>query len=399
MRFFNQQLIRNVTPAAVALALLLLAPSLGLAQQGDGGGRVRGRGGAGGPSGGNAYGTPGRSGRSWSGPGQGGPGPGAYGRPRYDAGPRGNWSGPRPNQGYRPPPSGNFYRNDGGFRSVNPGQRVLNDLSRFYGGNYGYGYGTPYSNNPPRYGGGYRYGSGYRGFPGQPYGRIGLGAAYGPYGYGYFPWYGGLGLYGGVAGLNRVFGNGIYGSGYYNSYGGAPSYRSGGVTYSQQPSAPATVPSVQPAQPQLPQEDYVPQVNEAIAQLLAAANGNAALGIVLDGRYPQAAVIRTVNPGSAAEAAGMRPGDMIAAIDEQPMQRPRDVVGYVAGKKPGDELNLQYVRPIPRSQVRQAAPEPQPGTVAPEQIQPEETPPPSPANPPIAPPRTLDREPVTPAGG
>lgn len=219
-----------------------------------------------------------------------------------------------------------------------PGNQANNSLARIYNGHYG---------NP----GSHRYGTGYRGYP---YRHFGFGVAFGPYGYSYFPWYGGLGLYGGVGGINRIFGNGIYGSGYYNYgyLGGYPS-NGGAVTVYQQPP--------QTAQPQEPVEDYVPQVNETDAQLAATDSGNAILGITIDGRYPKAAVIRAVTPGSPAEKAGLRPADMIASIDNREMQSPSDVVNLISGMKPGDQIHIQFVRPIPRSQVREAAPEVQPG--------------------------------------
>jgi hypothetical protein len=233
-------------------------------------------------------------------------------------------------------------------------------LDRIYRGNYGDGrYPNvgryPYGRYP--YGGGYRYGVGYRGYGGYPYGRFGLGAAFGPYGYGYFPWYGGLGVYGGLAGLNRIFGNGIYGSGYYNNgyYGSSGGNGDTTIVY-QQPE--------QAVQPQQPVEDYVPQVNTTSAQLGTAASGSAVLGVTIDPEYPNAAVIRAVTPGSPAEVSGLRPGDMIATINDRVIQSPNDVVNLIATMRPGDRVDIQFVRPIPRSEVQAAAPEVQPGAAA-----------------------------------
>ncbi len=221
--------------------------------------------------------------------------------------------------------------------------RALNGNTRVTGDAAARTYGYP---------GGY-YGSGYRGYGGNSYGGFGLGLGAGPYGYGNFPWYGGLGLFGGLGGLNRIFGNGIYNSGYYNNgyYGGISGY--GGATVNQQPN-----------QIQQPAEDYVPQVNTTSAKLAAGAAGHALLGITIDPEFPAAAVVRTVTPGAPAEVAGLRPGDMITAINARVVESPNDVVNLIAGMHPGDRVDIQFVRPIPRSQVKAAAPEVQSGAVA-----------------------------------
>jgi hypothetical protein len=260
--------------------------------------------------------------------------------------------------------NGAWNGNGRNYYGRNPGNQIRNDLARIYGGNYGYGR-YPYVGGN-RYGVGYR---GYGGYGGYPYGRFGLGAAYGPYGYGYFPWYGGLGLYGGLAGLSRIFGNGIYGSGYYNSgyYGG---YGDNGGT---------TIVYPQPEQVAPPVDDYVPQVNVTSAQLGTAASGNAVLGVTIDPEYPNAAVIRTVTPGSPAEVSGLRAGDMIASINERVIQSPNDVVNLIASMRPGDRVDIQFVRPIPRSEVTAAAPELQPGATTP--LPATETVPPTPVAP------------------
>lgn len=236
----------------------------------------------------------------------------------------GRGGGPRGNANVR---SNSFDR--GYSRGYNRGRNSAN-------WNRGYNYGW---SSPARVYAGYRYGAapywgGYR-YGGYP-GRIGLGVAYGPYGYGNFPWYRGLGVYGGLAGINRTFGNGIYGSGYYDGYGDRT--------------------TVYQTQPQRVADDYVPQVNSTTAQLVAGASGNAVLGVTMDGTYPEAAVIREAKSGMPAEAAGMQRGDMIASIDDAAINSPSDVVNAIASRQPGDSVRIEFVRPILRSQVRAAAP-------------------------------------------
>lgn len=337
MRVMSPQL---VTHTIVLVAAIALGGSNSVYAQrgGRGGGPGGGHGGGGGHAGGNAHGGGGNAHVS---PNNGTVGGGHVQGHGNNTNP-GNWN------------SGQSSNRKDGNRSngvANGNSRTTgnqgNSLARIYG--------AP--------GGG-----GYRGYVGYPYGRFGLGPAYGPYGYGYFPWYGGVGLYGGLGGLGRIFGNGIYGSGYYNSgyYGGDTGY--GGTTVYQQPQ--------QFDQPQQRAEDYVPQVNTTSAKLAAGAAGNAVLGVTIDPAYPAAAVISRVTPGAPAETVGLRPGDMIATINERVIQSPDDVVNLVRSMRPGDRVDIQFVRPIPRSQVKAAAPEIQPGATAPPAVT--ETLPPAP---------------------
>lgn len=58
---------------------------------------------------------------------------------------------------------------------------------------------------------------------------------------------------------------------------------------------------------------------------------------------PQGGVmVVDVFPGSPAQAAGMEPGDVITQIDGHQILTPRDVRTAIAGKHPGDEVQLQF---------------------------------------------------------
>ncbi len=66
----------------------------------------------------------------------------------------------------------------------------------------------------------------------------------------------------------------------------------------------------------------------------------AALGTTVTG----GALVATVEPGSPAEAAGVRAGDVVVGIDERAVASPRDLATGVAGVPPGSEAVLQIER-------------------------------------------------------
>ncbi len=58
---------------------------------------------------------------------------------------------------------------------------------------------------------------------------------------------------------------------------------------------------------------------------------------------PQGGVmVVDVFPGSPAQAAGMEPGDVITQINGHQILTPRDVRAAIAGKHPGDQVQLQF---------------------------------------------------------
>jgi putative serine protease PepD len=76
------------------------------------------------------------------------------------------------------------------------------------------------------------------------------------------------------------------------------------------------------------------------------------MGVRLDPSYDeQGARIAADNdesPGvvrnGPAERAGMRPGDVIVAIDGHPVSTPDELVVLLRTRQPGDEVTLRYVR-------------------------------------------------------
>ena len=57
------------------------------------------------------------------------------------------------------------------------------------------------------------------------------------------------------------------------------------------------------------------------------------------------AVIQEVVDGSPAEEAGLRAGQILHAVDDQPLQRPQDLSEAILGHQPGDEITLTLFDP------------------------------------------------------
>lgn len=360
----------SVLTIAMATVIALAAPAETFAQRGGGGGgRSGGGGGGGGGHGGGRGGGGGGGAHAGGGGRSGGPSGGGQrgGSPQggnYGGGNRGgsspNWSGGnggRGNQAYNGgnrdggrdnPAYGGNNRGDGRSYSRNNGRPGSSNLNQFYGNRYGGGIysGSGYRGN---YNSGFR--GNYNGFNG--YGQPGFGPNFGNYGYGYFPWYVGLATYG--AGIGRGIGYGGYNNGYATQ--SAP-------VIIEQSVAPSTQ-STESAQATAAQNDYIPQMNRTTTVLGAQPSGAAVLGVTMDPQYPEAAVVREVAPGSAAEKAGLRPGDMITVINKIEVRKPADVTGFVAAQQPGDQVEMEFIRPILRSEVKEAAPEQGLGITAP----------------------------------
>ena len=78
-------------------------------------------------------------------------------------------------------------------------------------------------------------------------------------------------------------------------------------------------------------------------QTPAVATGSGAwLGIDVASSPQGGVMVVDVFPGSPAQAAGMEPGDLITRIDGHQILTPRDVRAAIAGKHPGDQVQLQF---------------------------------------------------------
>jgi putative serine protease PepD len=88
------------------------------------------------------------------------------------------------------------------------------------------------------------------------------------------------------------------------------------------------------------------KVKPLIEQLKTGHNPAAAvsfLGITTE-QTAQGVAITGVTRGSAADAAGLRPGDVITAIDGHAVTSPADVGSAISGHKPGDAINITVDR-------------------------------------------------------
>ncbi len=58
----------------------------------------------------------------------------------------------------------------------------------------------------------------------------------------------------------------------------------------------------------------------------------------------EGSVVLEVVPGSPADRAGMQPGDIVVAIDDEPITSAEDLLAVLRGRDPGDEIELTVVR-------------------------------------------------------
>lgn len=73
---------------------------------------------------------------------------------------------------------------------------------------------------------------------------------------------------------------------------------------------------------------------------------HAYLGVVIRPAGPgtEGAVVTEVRAGSPADAAGLQPGDVVTAVDGEPVRSPDDLTTAVGEREPGDEIELEIER-------------------------------------------------------
>lgn len=72
--------------------------------------------------------------------------------------------------------------------------------------------------------------------------------------------------------------------------------------------------------------------------------GGAYLGVVFDDRYPNLAIVEVVRRNTAADQAGLRPGDTIQSINGQRVRGQNHATQLIASMQPGEEIDLVYAR-------------------------------------------------------
>jgi membrane-associated protease RseP (regulator of RpoE activity) len=88
------------------------------------------------------------------------------------------------------------------------------------------------------------------------------------------------------------------------------------------------------------------------------APSGAYLGVTFNQSVPQAAVVRSVAPGSPAEQAGIQPGDVIVGINDRQVASAQDVIQVVSTLQPGAQVDIAISRRVVLGQrpgVAQAA--------------------------------------------
>jgi S1-C subfamily serine protease len=92
-----------------------------------------------------------------------------------------------------------------------------------------------------------------------------------------------------------------------------------------------------------PSEDVV--ANDSYDNRQSQSGGQAVLGVTFDPQARQA-VVRSVTPGGPAEHAGLQPGDVIVAINREPVRSDRDAIGIIRSMRPGDRATIAFERQL-----------------------------------------------------
>ena len=75
---------------------------------------------------------------------------------------------------------------------------------------------------------------------------------------------------------------------------------------------------------------------------VAASGSQAWLGIDVSTSASGGVMVTNVIPGSPAYWAGMEAGDVIIQVNGKPVYKPADVISAVAGKHPGDQIQIRF---------------------------------------------------------
>jgi S1-C subfamily serine protease len=70
------------------------------------------------------------------------------------------------------------------------------------------------------------------------------------------------------------------------------------------------------------------------------------LGVLFDAQVRDAALVRDVTPGSPAAHAGLKPGDMIVALNGQQVSSYQDAIQMIRMMRPGEQLTIDFSRRV-----------------------------------------------------
>jgi len=79
-------------------------------------------------------------------------------------------------------------------------------------------------------------------------------------------------------------------------------------------------------------------------QPVVATSGEAWLGVKFANAPVRGALVSSVDPGSPAATAGIRPGDLITQLDTEPIVAPAVFASAISGLQPGDKVDIQLQR-------------------------------------------------------
>jgi S1-C subfamily serine protease len=93
--------------------------------------------------------------------------------------------------------------------------------------------------------------------------------------------------------------------------------------------------------PLVVRRDGQEQMIEVLAQ-----QSPARLGVRFDTGIPNAALVTSVTPGSPAEVAGLRPSDIITALNGQRISSYQQAMQILGAMQPGDQVDIRFTRHV-----------------------------------------------------
>jgi serine protease Do len=77
----------------------------------------------------------------------------------------------------------------------------------------------------------------------------------------------------------------------------------------------------------------------------------AILGVITEKKAATGVSVKTVAKGSPADKSGIKTGDVITAIDKQPINEPAELFEVIGKHQPGDKITVSYIRNLKKNSV------------------------------------------------